>query len=181
MSSEWENIERPGYFGSKRERLHQEFDQRYGAGNWRLTWALGDGMIERFGMNMLYEDSYYFFLLQNPALLQQLVKEASDVYDDALSNLGRFNYEDQETDRTHVQDIAIRRAVLRLGERFQGAEPIQIRDALGNHPLSLTLSPGRVPFHKPSLLIDPQLEGWWLPNSVESFYQSNKYLQARVK
>jgi len=177
--SSWKEIERPGYFGSKREQKHQQFDQEYGSENWRLAWKLGDGYVQRFGMNMLYEDAYYFFLLQNPSVLAQLVAEASDVYDDALTNLGRFDYSDQETDRTHVQDIAIRRSVLRLGEHFRGSEPIQIRDALGEHPLSLTLSPGQIPFHKPSLLVVPQLEGWWLPGSVESFYQSNKYLQIR--
>ena len=179
----WKTVERPGYFGSKRARKQQEFDQHFGSGNWRLAWTLGeDGpLLDRTGMQMLYEDAYYQFLLLNPEVLEELVALASDVYDDALSNLDSgLDYNVQETERTHVQDIAIRRALTRLQRVFRGSEPMQIRDNLGEHPLSLTLSPGQVPFHLPHLLEAPELEGWWLPGSVESFYQSNKVLQERL-
>jgi hypothetical protein len=91
-----------------------------------------------------------------------------------------LDYTVQETGRTHVQDIAIRRVVARLGRQFEGDQLIQIRDALGDHPLSMALSPGQVPFHRPDVILLPEIEGWWLPGSVESFYQSNKLLQRRT-
>jgi hypothetical protein len=175
---QWVEVERPGYFGSHRAERHQEYDGLFGAGRWRLSWRVGEHSFSRAQMTMLYEDAYFAFLSQRPEMLERLVAEASDVYDDAPSNMASgLDYERQETERTHVQDIAIRRVVTRLGRAFAGPEPIQIRDALGEHPLSLGLSPGQVPFHLPDLIILPELTGWWLPGSVESFYQSNKVLE----
>ena len=110
-----------------------------------------------------------------------MVGEASDVYDDELSNVkSEFDYTKQETPRTHIQDIAIRRSLLRLGVWFEGKELIRIRQEKGTHSLSITLSPGRVPFHRPDLIVKPEITGWWYPETVESFYQSNKYLEAKI-
>lgn len=177
----WETVERPGYFGERRDALHASFDQRYGVDGWRLAWQVGPGEVDWLAMTMLYEDAYFGFLQAGPDVLATLCAEASDVYDDAISNLASgLDYSAQETDRTHVQDIAIRRAVIRLGRRFEGARPIQIRDRLGEHALSMTLSPGQVPFHRPDLILRPELNGWWKPGSVESFYQSNKLLQRQA-
>jgi hypothetical protein len=174
--SEWTIVERPGYFGAKRDKIQQGYDEKYGSGNWALRWQVGDALFTREQMNMLYEDAYYEYLRAHPDILKDLIQTASDVYDDAPSNVEcGFSYDQQETDRTHVQDVAIRRVVSRLGQTFQGDELLQIRDNLGSHPLSMTLSPGQVPFHMPQLLL-PELEGWWKPKSVESFYQSNKVL-----
>lgn len=182
MASHWETVERPGYFGSKREAKHAEYDQRFGVGNWRLAWDVNGQPFTREQMNMLYEDSYFEFLLAHPEVLDELVSVACDVYDDAPTNVeSGLDYTCQETERTHVQDIAIRRAVSRLGRVFEGSELLQIRDNLGTHPLSMTLSPGRIPFHRKDLLLQPELEGWWEPGSVESFYQSNKVLQRHAE
>jgi hypothetical protein len=175
---QWVDIDRPGYFGAHREAILKEYDRVHGVGCWRLVWRVNNQSFSREQMQMLYEDSYFEFLRTHPQVLEQLLSEASDVYDDSLSNVASgFDYSLQETERTHVQDIAIRRAVSRLGRVFSGSAPLRIRDADGDHPLSLTLSPGRIPFHLPHLLIKPELQGWWLPTSVESFYQSNKVLQ----
>lgn len=181
MDEIWQTVERPGYFGSARERRHAEFDARFGAGSWRLAWQAGDAVLERDGMTMLYEDAYMAFLEAHPEVLEQLLEHARDVYDDDPSNVASgLDYRVQETARTHVQDIAIRRCVVRLGRVFAGSELLQIRDALGEHELSMALSPGQVPFHRPELLLAPELDGWWQAGSVESFYQSNKLLQRRA-
>lgn len=178
MDTDWKTIDRPGYFGSKRDQKHREYDQKYGANNWRIVWNLGENVIQRDGMNMLYEDAYFFFLKANKAVLEDLCSTAYDVYDDNPTNVkSGLDYNIQETDRTHVQDIAIRRAVIRLGYSFRGDDLLQIRDSLGEHALSMTLSPGKVPFHMPEMLEIPEISGWWNPGSVESFYQSNKVLQ----
>lgn len=181
ITADWRDVERPGYFGSRRDEIHRGYDARYGAGNWRLAWRIGEAESDWAGMVMLYEDAYYHFLTIHEAALEELLAVASDVYDDSLSNLDSgLDYARQESERTHVQDIAIRRAVLRLGRCFRGPAPLQIRDSLGEHPLSMTLSPGQVPFHLPALIEQPELSGWWSPGSVESFYQSNKTLQVRA-
>lgn len=178
----WETVERPGYFGASRDRRHADYNEKYGPNGWRLAWDIAGEYHELLAAVALYEDAYYEHLKANPDQLEQLTAEALDVYDDQLSNVySRYDYSRQETERTHLQDIAIRRSVLRLGRRFQGNTLIQIRDSLGEHPLSMSLSPGHVPFHLPDLIVQPELEGWWDPGSVESFYQSNKYLQRRCE
>ena len=174
----WARLERPGYFGSRRDELCAGYDQRFRAGRWRLAWAYGELSLTRAEMCMIYEDAYLAFMAGRPDVVDQLCAEAADVYDDAPSNCASgLDYTAQETGRTHVQDIAIRRCLVRLGRAFSGERLVQIRDSLGEHPLSMTLSPGQVPFHRPELLETPELDGWWAPGSVESFYQSNKWLE----
>ena len=91
-----------------------------------------------------------------------------------------FDYAKQETGRTHLQDIAIRRCLLRLDMQFEGTELVRIRQEKGTNPLSMILSPGRVPFHKPELIEKPQTVSWWHKDTVESWYQNNKYLQIKT-
>lgn len=79
-----------------------------------------------------------------------------------------------------MQDIVIKRSLVRMGLWFQGSEPIRIRQSLDEHPLSTILSPGRVPFHRPDLIEKPELKRWWDPQTIESFYQSNRYLQVKT-
>lgn len=176
----WTTIKRPGYFGKHRDELYQQYNKTYGKNNWRIAWMVNGKVFSKEETLLLYEDSYYIFLKKHPKILQQLISEAKNVYDDAVSNIkSGLDYFKQETNRTHYQDIAIRRCVLRLGLKFKGKKLIQIRDYKGKHPLSLKLSPGRIPFHFPKLIKKPELTGWWQPGSLESFYQSNKILQVK--
>jgi hypothetical protein len=180
---EWTTIDRPGYFGARRDELASGWDAEYGAGNWRVAWMLDARskspiIIPREGMLMLYEDAYFEHFRAHQQLLEHLISEASDIYDDAPSNVASgFDYNLQETDRTHVQDIAIRRCLVRFGRKFCGDHLIQIRDSCGEHPLSIALSPGQVSFHQPAWIYAIETEGWWCAGSVESYYQSNKVLQ----
>jgi nicotinate-nucleotide adenylyltransferase len=73
-----------------------------------------------------------------------------------------------------LQDIAVRIALKSLKRKFEGDRLIQIR---GNRSEGSFLSPGVVPFHKPEAIEQPELQGWWGPGTVESFWQSNKVLQ----
>lgn len=178
---EWQTIGRPGYLGKHRDEMFIGWTNQYGEGNWRLEWKVGKLFVGFLGVCALYEDAYFKFLGENPEVLEQLIVEASDVYDDESTNVRSvFDYMCQETGRTHIQDIAIRRVVLRMGLWFEGSELIRIRQGKGLHPLSITLSPGIVPFHRPDMIKQPELEGgWWRPGSVESFYQSNRFLQIK--
>lgn len=175
---EWALTERPGYLGSLRDEMFRQWDNKHGEGNWRLRWRVGSTVVGFLGACALYEDAYMHFLKKNSCVVAQLRRGARNIYDDAPSNVASgLNYGTQETGRTHIQDIAIRNCLVRMGVWFNGTELIQIRDKKGVHPLSMTLSPGRVPFHKQGFIVQPELEGWWDQGSVEAFYQSNRYLE----
>jgi hypothetical protein len=177
---EWLTIERPNYLGKHRDEKFQEWDEKYGHGNWRLVWRIGETFVDFLGVCALYEDAYFEFLKKDFGILNQLISEASNVYDDEPSNVeSGFDYTKQETILTHIQDIAIRRSLIRFGLWFQGKELIRIRQEKGTHPLSIILSPGRVPFHRKDLIEQPEIKKWWYSGTVESFYQSNRFLQAK--
>lgn len=169
----WETVARPGQFGKERDARHREYDARYGVGRWRLVWHGGE-------VTALYEDAYFAYLSERSDLLERLLADARDVYDDAESNVDSgLDYTRQETAQTHLQDIAIRRCLVRLGRTFRGQDLVQIRSS-SSHPVGAALSPTNVPFHRPELILQPAVPGWWTPGSVEDFYQSNKVLQTLV-
>ncbi len=170
----WKVGPRPGYFGKKRDSKHEEFDRTYGAGNWKLAHIWAGKPIDWLVACAIYEDAYYEFFKSDPGVLDDLINRASDVYDNNVSNVASgLDYTIQENDSTHLQDIAIRRSVIRLGKTFSGDHLVEIRskNSEGGH-----LSPGNVPFHMPEHIERPLLEGWWKPHSIEDFYQSNKHL-----
>jgi hypothetical protein len=174
----WQTVERqPGYFGKRRDQVHRGYDERYGPGEWRIAFELGEGTVGLEWMLQIYEDAYFLFLLAQPEVLGRLVSEASEVFDDDIRNIeSGCDYSIQQTGLNHYHDIALRRCLMRLGRRFRGASPIQIRDWKGDHSLSLELSPGWVPFQFPEWVTAP-LAGWWEPGSVEEAYQSLKVVQ----
>jgi len=177
----WRTVERPGYQGKLRDTCFQEWDETFGKGNWRMVWKIRNQYVGRLGAYLLYEDAYFLFLQEHPDVLKQLITEARDVYDDEPSNVNSgLDYMKQETKRTHLQDIAIRRSLVRMGLWFKGTELIRIRQEMGPHPLSMILGPGKIPFHRPDLIEKPELLGWWDPGTVEAFYQSGKVLQVRT-
>ena len=172
----WKTFERPGFFGSKKQEKIDSYNQMFGDNNWRLVWSWLDDFVDFDIACQLYEDGYYNDSFKREKIWEELIKTASNVYDHEESNiLSGFDYNFQEGNSTHLQDISIRRVVLRRGWKFQGDELIQIRshsDYFGKN-----LSPGRVPFHMPEHIIEPHLKKWWDKDSIEDFYQSNKYLQ----
>lgn len=174
----------PGYFGAKRDATMAAWDEVFGAGNWKLGWVVGDKLVGYREACQLYEDAYYEFLKSQADLLEELVSTASDVYDDAPTNVhSGFDYEKQETNRTHIQDIALRNVIRRLERRFEGSHLVQIR--FKDSHLSRCLTPGQVPFHRPELITLPDNldlvyeKKWWNIGSVEDFYQLNKRLLIR--
>ena len=175
-----ENMGPPGYLGKHRDKKYAEWNKEYGRDMWKLMWIVYCFYVDFLGVCALYEDAYFQFLLDNPDILKQLVNEASDVYDDRKSNIhSRLDYTVQETDRTHIQDIALRRCLVRIGIEFKGNELIRIRQEKEDHELSIILSPGKVPFHRPEWIVEGlswTKEPWWNPKSVEDYYQSNRIL-----
>lgn len=180
-ADEWKGMGRVGYLGKTRDAQFADWDARFGKGMWRLAWRVGDSTLWFPNMCAAYESSFLLFFQRNPDVLDELVRVARDVYDDAPTNVNSgMDYSIQETNRTHIQDIAIRRAVRRSRRAFKGTELLQIRDAEGSHELSMVLSPGRVPFEHPAWIERPQEQGWWVSDSVEAFYQSNRHLFVSV-
>lgn len=177
---EYKTVERPSYFGKRRDSILAGYDETYGVGNWRIMWEI-NGVVYDFDHAIeLYEDAYYLFLLANPLILNELCAIASNVYDNAVTNVNSLGYKDQENDSNHYQDITMRRCVSRLGKRFHGKELVQVRTN-SKHQLGRTLSPSEVPFHFPDYVVKPVKTGWWKPGSVEEFWQSCKILQAKDK
>ena len=181
---EWNFVERPGYLGKKRDEVLEEWNQKYGKGNWRLAYQWGPAVVSRTFAIQLYEDGYYEFLKNNNETLEWLIKTASDVFDTAESNVrSGLDYQKQETKNNHLHDISIRRAILRLGRRFEGDKLIHVRwkDSEGYR-----LSPGIVPFHIPDMILSEEIksysgkDAWWRSKTIEDFYQRNKILQIKA-
>ena len=163
-----------GYAGSRKADINAGFNEKFGVDNWKKVWFV-DGKVEpREAILKYYEDGYFHFLNDNPAILEWLVNTASEVYDIDPSNVDSgLDYSIQECSATHLQDIAVRNVLKRLGKEFAGDHLVEIR---GQESEAYVLNPGQVPFHKPELIIGEYKKTWWKENSVEDFYQRNKAL-----
>jgi len=178
----WETIGRPGHFGKKRDEILAGYDIEHGKDNWRIVWKWGEKeniLLPWIEACYIYEDSYFADSFVREGLWRELQKDAKDVFDHEESDVeSGLDYKVQNSNATHMQDISIRRVFNRRGWAFEGDELIQIRSH--SEPWGYNLSPGKVPFHRPELIVKPQLESWWNPDSVESWYQCAKVLQKRV-
>lgn len=185
----WKRIDNlsTGYLGKKRNAEWARRDEMYGAGNWRMSWYIEGKLLEYADVCQIYGQAYYDYFRMRPELLDYLVKIARDVFDDDPANVeAGTDYSVRGSTKTHIHDTAIRQAMKRLGKTFQGEELFQISNFNNNHPLAIALSPGQVRFHKPEWLSNPdnldyvQKDAWWVPGSVEDFYQRAKRLCVRV-
>jgi len=179
----WRTIERPGYFGKKRDELVEKWNQEFGEGNWKIAYQWGEHIVPREFAIQLYEDGYYEFFRNDPLKLENLIKNYEDVYDTAPSNVDSFiDYSIQETPNNHIHDIAIRRAVLRHGEWFSGEGLCWVRWKGSD---GFDYNPGVVLFHKPEMIVSGTVNDygskgvWWFDKTLEDFYQKNKVLMVR--
>lgn len=183
------------YAGFQKAKIYQTLNQEFGEDNWIIAHFFDEKIISFLEAAHVYEESYYEFLRDNPDIREWIVSTASEVYDIHPSNIeSRLDYAAQECPATHLQDIAVRRALtrLKLEEQgidydpnnlpeipvFEGGHLVQIR---GHKTEGYVLNPGKVPFHKPELILNTQQEGWWDEYSVEAFYQKNKVLLVNPK
>src|SRR6478736_6789154 len=91
--------------GKKREEFHAELDKKYGKGNWELRHVYRGRLLTPDEAIAFYEDSYVRYFQKNPAVLDDLVKRARDVYDTAPTNVqSGTDYRKQETASAHLQD-----------------------------------------------------------------------------
>jgi len=120
-SSRWKPILRPGSFGDKRDEIFKSYDATYGADNWGLGWIWNGEIIPYDKVCKLYEGAYLADSFKRKDIWEELRSIAYDVYDDNKSNVGSGrDYTIQETDSTHIQDIAVRNVFFRRGWDFEG-------------------------------------------------------------
>ena len=171
---EWTTISRIGYAGNLKDKINAFVP--FGD-DWRKAHRYGKVSISREEALEHYEEAYYQYLKADRNILVWLTETASDVYDNSQSNvLANKDYSLQETKATHLQDIAIRNAVSRLGASFKGKRPMKVR---GKDSPGYRLNPGNVPFHLTDMILKPARKGWWKPGSIEDFWQSNKVLEVK--
>lgn len=182
-NQEWVTVERPGYFGKKRDEIQKSWDEKYGKDGWRLAYQWEDLVVPRENGIQIYEDAYYEFFKDHRGKLEWLLLTASDVYDTAPTNVqAGFNYFVQETPNNHIHDVSIRRAVMRLGRVFRGDHLMQVR-WIGSE--GYEINPGVVPFHLPDRIVPEKINDyggkgiWWNQYTIEDFYQRNKVLQIK--
>lgn len=187
VPSKWVTVGRPGRLGRRRDEMSARWTREYGPGNWRMSWQVGPVCHGLDGALALYEDAYFAVLSRDHLLLDALVRYARDVYDETEQDVASgLDYAVQASSATHLQDIAVRRVLVRLGRWFEGDMLLRVRapgegeEGVPHERTRTALDSGRLPFHRPDLIVRPALSGWWQPDSVECFYQSNKLLQTRV-
>jgi len=174
----WKNVHRPGMLGRRRDELCLKYDTIHGIGNWRLAWVTAEGAYDFVrACKLFYEESYRRYLQSHPVDLD-FICEFAECVDNSPTNIhSGLDYTAQETRATHLQDIAIRNTIAQLGRRFTGkrSELLVIRS---NDSNGSRFSPGRIPFHSPGFIAQPSKRPYWAqPDSVEDFWQSNKWLQ----
>lgn len=174
----WRAIERPGYFGRKRDEKVAALNTRFGVGQWRLAWSLGASSYTFFNAcRWAYEQSYYQHLLERPADIA-LICSYGECYDNDKTNIGSgLDYMRQEAYSTHIQDIAIRNVLRRFDAWFEGPKDkllqIRSRDSEG-----FRFGPGNVPFGWPAMIQSDSLcPSWANKGSVEDYWQSNKWIE----
>lgn len=159
--------------GDHRNEFISKQDEKYGEGNWRFAWKYGAQYLNFLEACQVYEDAFEVHFNQNPEKLQYLSANAKEIYDTNHSNINSgTDYSHQEDSSTHLQDISIRRIMSKLNMPFNGDRLIQIRSS-SQDPIGRTLTPLRVPFHKPGEVITnketPTIEDFWQCNRVVQY------------
>jgi hypothetical protein len=168
-------IERPGFIGRQKKEKYDQWDKIFGKGNWGFVWKWGELLIPFEQACLIYEDAYYQDSLDREGLWRYLFDIAKDFIDNAETNVNSgTDYSIQEAYSTHIQDISVRRVGIRRGWKMAGEELVQIR---GQDTKGYELMPGKVKFHQPKMIESPNISPTWAElNSVESFYQNNRWL-----
>lgn len=177
----WRSVERPGYFGRRRDEKIAAFDAKYGRDNWRLVWIVGDTVCEFVdACKQFYEESYFRWFKDHPEQVD-FVCTFTNCIDNAPTNVDSgCDYTIQEAFSTHIQDIAVRNVLRRLGRWFTGdnGQLLVIRSRDDN---GYRYGPGNIPFYAPELITQPSLcPPWAQRGSTEDAWQSCKWLQVRA-
>jgi len=189
---EWVLFERPGFSGRRRAARHELWNKTYGKEGWKQVWTYEKNFLNFEEVCKKYEDAYFEHAKKHPDIWLELLEYASDVYDTNKSNVeSKKDYLYQEAESTHIQDIAVRNVVERMGWNFNlNGKIIRVRKQTKEGYDNKTdwgyyLSPGVVNYHEPKMIEKPSLaqlkreektKPWWRVWTVEDMYQSNKWL-----
>lgn len=177
-------VARPGYFGKKRPKIEAKYNAELPG--WRECWQIGEWIYNFDEAVTLYDDSYFKFISEDERNLYNIIK-FSECYDHDHTNIMcGVNHDTISTPR-HIQDVSVRRALVRLGTYFKGFrgsgeqyEEEELLHIRGEGTNGNWLMPGNVPFHRPNLLRPiEEVENfpkWANPTSVEGFWQANKVI-----
>ena len=176
----WVKVNRPGYFGRRRDEIVLALDTDYGKGNWRLVWSLGEYDLEfEDACILFYEWSYYVWLVDRPEEVDNICSYGECI-DNAMSNIqSGTDYTKQEAYSTHIQDIAVRNCLKILLRKFEGPADniLVIRSSDSN---GYKYGPGNIPFHTPDMIEQKSIKPKWANyGSVEDFWQSNKWIAVK--
>ena len=177
---DWYPVERPGYFGKRRDQKIAALNEKYGTGNWKLAWKFGTDFYDFVpACRYFYERSYFEFFTKNRDALV-VVCQFRECMDNAETNVNSgMDYSIQEAVSTHIQDIAVRNVLHLMGHKFtsQNDSLLVIR---GEDSNGQWLNPGHIPFFDQFEIGHPSLAPFWVkPHSVEDFWQSNKWVVMR--
>jgi hypothetical protein len=166
-------LDRPGYFGKRRPEIAARYDAEYGVGGWDEAWQVNELLYSFDEAVTLYDDAYLQHLSEFS--VADWVCTFRECYDSDPSNIGSGVRHDEFASPRHLQDVSIRRALVRMGVWFCGTELLHVR---GPETNGHRLMPGNVPFHRPSLILKNggPLRDWMRPGSVEAFWQANKVI-----
>lgn len=175
-------ISRPGYFGKKRKEIENQLNIQYP--NWKECWQIGDLVFGFDEAVTLYDDAYYKHIEKSHELIKWIVS-FGECYDSDRSNIACGINHDLINSPRHIQDVSVRRALIRLGtyfDKYKGPfqslydenELLHIRSEDSN---GFVLMPGNVPFHMPDVIVENNnVKSWCKPDSVEYFWQANKII-----
>lgn len=170
-------IGRAGKMGRGWSKKRQAYDKAYGRAGWVLVHCVGGVVLDFVSACQLCEEAYLVWLRSHAELVELLTTMASDVYANATSNVrSACDYSVQERKREHVQDIAVRNALRRLGQPFRGEKLVRIS---GVDAFDERLCWEHISFHRPELIYQPSLMGPWEPESIASFWYSNRMIALR--
>ena len=171
-------VDKPGYFGVKRPRREQFYNDMFGETHWFEGWQIAGKVLCFDRAVELHDEAYYLYLKDHPEVVEYVLK-FGNCYSSDPSNIQCGCQHDQQATPRHIQDISVRRALTKLGVWFSGPTErlLQIGSTTSE---GYILHPGNVPFHRPELILPSPRGGpvpsWAKPQSVEAFWQSTKVI-----
>jgi hypothetical protein len=114
LADVWIPVGLPGYSGAAKGQRQAVLDARFGPDGWRFAHVVRGAIVPKSVAILEYEAAYRRYLIDRPALVEFLVSQCGNVYDDNIANVYDADYEQPHTDMNHYQDIAVRRVICGL-------------------------------------------------------------------
>ena len=209
LSDIWMPAGVPGFSGGDKQRRADLLDERFGSDGWRWGYVVRGRMVGFDEAIAQSDQGYRAYLTEHPEIVDWLVTEAGNVYDERVENVFDDGYVQLSPVPNHYQDISVRRVVAELtgtagevpGEPeemldlgtgavhvvprapgFRGPHLVQLRDAVSP---AYFLNPALVPIHDPALITTlPGRSEWYHGEgcahlSIEAYWQQCKVIEVR--